>query len=78
MNLIKNNLIRKIQFIATSLYFILFFYFFNEINHGSFLERVFFATSASFFCTISVSLIVGIVVVLSFYKYYDYEDFIKR
>lgn len=77
MNLIKKNLIRKVQFLATVLYFILFFAFFNNINHGSFLERVFFATSASFFCTISVSLIIASVFVLSFYKYYDYEDFTR-
>ena len=77
MNLLKKNRIRKIQCLATALYFILFFYFFNNINHGSFLERVFFATSSSFFCTISASVIIASVFVLSFYKYYDYEDFVR-
>ena len=77
MNLLKNNITRIVQFLSTSLYFILFFYFFNNINHGSFLERVFFATSSSFFCTISASLIITSVFVLSFYKYYNYEDFVR-
>ncbi len=77
MNLIKKNLIRKVQFLATSIYFVLFFIFFNNINHGSFLERVFFATSSAFFCTISACLIFASVFVLSFYKYYDYEDFVR-
>lgn len=77
MNLLKNNITRIVQFLSTSLYFILFFYFFNNINHGSFLERVFFATSSSFFCTISASVIIASVFVLSFYKYYDYEDFVR-
>lgn len=72
------NITRQVQLLATSIYFVLFFIFFNNINHGSFFERVFFATSSAFFCTISACLIFASAFLLSFYKYYDYEDFVKR
>ena len=72
------NITRQVQLLATSLYFVLFFAFFNNINHGPFLERVFFATSSAFFCTISTGLLIASIFLLSFYQYYDYEDFVKR
>ena len=69
------ELIHKIQVAASTLYFILFYIFFNNINEGTFIEKVLFASSLSFFSIVIVAFGIGFGLILSFYKYYDYEDF---
>jgi hypothetical protein len=70
------ELIHKIQFAASTLYFILFYIFFNNMNEGTFLEKVVFSCSLSFFSVVLVAFSIALLLILSFYRYYDYEDFI--
>ena len=70
------ELIHKIQVAASALYFILFYIFFNNMNECTFIEKVFFACSLSLFSFVLVAFAIGFLLILSFYQYYDYEDFI--